>query len=175
MQLKRNPYLRKYCLFSYSLIFCIFIGTTTITKGQSSSHTPKTDEKNTEQSLLSDTSKLGIQIVSFWESYCNAIKEKNFEYLIANSQDSIECGICDWGDNPKKWNDPRLVFIKYLYDIYDSNILSNKDFELARQEDNYYINYTILDDTAPEGAYNIVYTIKQLEKQLKFVGVFSVL
>ena len=111
--------------------------------------------------------------LNIWEEIQRAVKEKNINYLLENSKDTLECIECNDGEN---WILKEEFFSKHFDQIVQRHkkeyIIHSEKYEGEKGFDKrYHINYSY------EGKgekYNIIYKIIEGEKGIQFQGVFGV-
>ncbi len=136
-------------------------------------------ENHYELQALNDSMDCLERIVNFWDAYSFALKNKDMEYLLAHSMDSIECSYCLQHENPdefKRWWAASFMLECCVENLYDVTLLEGKNVShsFSLSGGLFYINYSIKDETFPEGGYNIVFNVQPTDKGLKFLGAFGI-
>lgn len=108
-----------------------------------------------------------------WEVILKAVKNKNIEYLLKISEDSLQCLECNNGES---WVNKERFFRK---NINQMSLASSKNYTLfvegIKMEDGFNKRIRISYFEKHKGnEYTIIYSILTGENKVKFLGVFSV-
>lgn len=111
--------------------------------------------------------------LAIWEKILEADNENNISFLLQISGDSLQCVECD---NGKSWVKKSVFFNKYINQLRLGSKENYSYFvEDLRDVTGYNKRYRISYAKKFRGnKYDIIYTILEGEKGIKFLGVFSV-
>lgn len=109
---------------------------------------------------------------SIWLRFAKAMELKDIQFLINNSTDSITCYDCKIGSNSDKiYFNSSFIFKNYIDKIMHLPKLSDKPFSTYQvNSDIIKITYNINSSKAPEGAYDLVFTLVKKDEKYLFEG-----
>jgi len=110
---------------------------------------------------------------SIWIEFASALENKDLDYLIQNSMDTIQCVDCI-SESDKEYFSSKYIFKNHIKELMHLESLTDKKFSSSFDGDFIRINYTIKWEKAPEGAYNLIFSFKKVDNKYLFNGMFTV-
>lgn len=113
---------------------------------------------------------------SLWIDFSSAIKNRDYDYLIEHSFETIECVDCvsDLSIKGSLYRSD-LIFKHHLDRLYNYEILKNLDFSTVYADSNVIrVSYSVKSDEAPANGNNIVYTFIKSDDKYLFQGMITV-
>jgi len=112
---------------------------------------------------------------SIWIQFSKAIESKNIIFLRAHSFDTIRCVDCATDSNDTTEYFPsEYIYQNYLDRLYNSNLLSNHEYEVYQDDTTIHISYSIKNKFAEEGREGIVYTFRKKDNKFLFEGLTTI-
>ncbi|MCL3782714.1 hypothetical protein EMN47_20195 [Prolixibacteraceae bacterium JC049] len=112
---------------------------------------------------------------SVWIKFRDALQERQLDYLINNSFDSIQCIDC-LPDSLKTKNEiyfSRDIYKQYLKELMHLDSLNSYDYTIFENDTMIYVNYSIQWKYAEEGAYGLHYIFKKSDNEYLFSGMIT--
>ena len=107
-----------------------------------------------------------------WEDFKLSLEEKNLEYLIKNSFDSIKCIDCNI-IKPEREYSSKVVFEKYFDKFYNQNLLKDKQYSVFKNDSILRINYSFRNKFG-ELSSNKIYMFDKKEDKFILSGMITV-
>ena len=107
-----------------------------------------------------------------WEDFKLSLEEKNLEYLIKNSFDSIKCIDCDIINSEREYFS-KVVFEKYLDKFYNQDLLKGKQYSVFKNDSILRINYSFRNKFG-ELSSNTIYMFDKKEGKFILRGMITV-
>ena len=107
-----------------------------------------------------------------WEDFKLSLEEKNLEYLIKNSFDSIKCIDCDIINSEREYFS-KVVFEKYLDKFYNQDLLKDKQYSVFKNDSILRINYSFRNKFG-ELSSNTIYMFDKKEDKFILSGMITV-
>lgn len=107
-----------------------------------------------------------------WENFKQSIKEKEYEYLVENSFDSIKCIDCVPNETEKLQSN-KNIFKNYLDRFYNKKLLESKQYSTFENDSLLRISYDFNNKLGNE-AYNIIYMFNKKEGKFLLKGMITV-
>lgn len=109
---------------------------------------------------------------SIWLPFLNAMESKDIEFLKNNSLDSLTCFDCNIDiNNSQEYFDADFLLKNHLDKVMHLPSLIDKEFSVYKvKNDLLKIGYTIKAPKAPEGAYNLFFTLVKKGDRYYFQG-----
>jgi hypothetical protein len=100
---------------------------------------------------------------SLWLKFASAMEEKNLDFLLANSLDSISCVDCEPSNSGSDRKDYRAeyLFKMLMPELMHLADLSTAEFSTFEDSTSIKVNYSIKWNSAPEGGYNLIFVLKK--------------
>jgi hypothetical protein len=113
---------------------------------------------------------------SLWIDYRTALSQKNINYPIKHSLDSIGCIDCirDSLKNEKQIYDSKLIFTSYLTEFKHLTDLEKHPFSSYQTDSIIYISYSINCKEAEESAYGLHYRFRKVKHLYLLEDMFTV-
>jgi hypothetical protein len=112
---------------------------------------------------------------SVWIKFRDALQQRQIDYLINNSFDSIQCIDC-LPDSLKTKNEiynSRQIYKQHLRELMHLDSLINYDFTTFQNDTMIYVSYSIEWKYAEEGAYGLHYIFKKSNNEYLFSGMIT--
>lgn len=90
-----------------------------------------------------------------WEDFKLSINEKEYDYLVENSFDSIKCIDCI-SNKLEKNHHSEYIYRNYLGKFYNKKLLNSKQYSVFKNDKIIRISYDFTNPLGDE-AYNIIY------------------
>jgi hypothetical protein len=112
---------------------------------------------------------------SVWWKFLKAIEEKNIEYLIENSYDTIFCTDCilDLKESSELY-ESKLIYQNNIEEFADIELLKQSNYSIYATDSLFRVNFKIEESDAEEGAYNIVFTFLKHKHKFKLRERFTI-
>jgi len=110
---------------------------------------------------------------SLWIEFATALENKDSQYLIPHSFDTVQCAECDIQPNSETEYYPAATLFnnpEYIGKLMHLNSLTDIEFSTYQAEDLIRVSYKIKSNSAPEGGYNLIFTFVNTEKGYRFEG-----
>ena len=107
-----------------------------------------------------------------WEDFKLSLEEKNLEYLIKNSFDSIKCIDCNI-IKPEREYSSKILFEKYLDKFYNQDLLKDKQYSVFKNDSILRINYSFRNKFG-ELSSNTIYMFDKKEDKFILSGMITV-
>ena len=107
-----------------------------------------------------------------WEDFKLSLEEKNLQYLIKNSFDSIKCIDCNI-IKPEREYSSKVVFEKYFDKFYNQNLLKDKQYSVFKNDSILRINYSFRNKFG-ELSSNTIYMFDKKEDKFILSGMITV-
>jgi hypothetical protein len=100
-----------------------------------------------------------------------AMKTKDIKYLLANSNDKIQCFDCNLIEgNSNDFYNSTFIFNNHLDKLMHINDLQDNEFTTYEQDGEMIVTYSITAKFAEEGGYNLFFIFNVTETGYKFKG-----
>lgn len=111
---------------------------------------------------------------SLWIDFATAMEEKNIEYLLSHSFDTIQCVDCIIDpDKVNNYYNSKLIFQNYLKELMHLESIVNREFSSYYDDSIIHIIYNIKWKLAPEGSCGLLYTFKKKNEKYLFEGMIT--
>jgi hypothetical protein len=108
-----------------------------------------------------------------WIEFVTALENDDYDYLINNSLDTIQCTECEFIEN----NESDLYSSKFLFSnpkyvkkLKHIDSLLHEEFTTYEVPGMIKVNYKIKSRYAPEGGYNLIFTFVLMDDKYLFTG-----
>lgn len=100
---------------------------------------------------------------SLWLNFAVAMDNKNIDFLLANSLDSISCVDCEPNNSgsDKKIYQAEYLFMNFLPELMHLDDLTTAEFSTFEDSTSIKVNYSIKSSNAPEGGYNLIFVLEK--------------
>ena len=123
-----------------------------------------------------DSTKTLSKIDTVWINFKDALLNNRFDYLIANSCDTIQCIDC-LSDSLKSENeiyDSKIIYTNHLKSLVHKEIWDKHNYTISETDSLIYINYSLKSKYSEEGGENLVYIFKNKNEQFLFNGMITI-
>jgi hypothetical protein len=111
------------------------------------------------------------QADSLWINFMTQMENKNVDFLIENSLDTIQCVDCDITSNPEtEFYDAELVFINHLDKLKHLKSLRDQGFTTYEEDNMIRVNYSFPATFSQDRGYNLIFTFIKVDDKYLFTG-----
>ena len=99
---------------------------------------------------------------SLWLNFATAMNNKNIDFLLANSLDSISCVDCEPNNSgtDKRVHDAEYLYMNLMPELRYLNDLTATKFSTFEDSTSIKVNYSIKSNNALEGSYNLIFILE---------------
>ena len=108
-----------------------------------------------------------------WENFVSKMEDKDMEYLIQNSRDSIFCVDC-LENHSQEIHSSELIFDKYLDKLYNKNYLRDRNYGVFQDSIIIRISYSDDKNIFSQERSTTVYMFDLYEGVYKFSGMITI-
>lgn len=113
------------------------------------------------------------QADSIWINFRTQIENKNIDFLIKNSLDTIQCVDCDIRpDHGSEFYDAAVVFNNHLDKLKHLKSLKEKEFTTHEEDNMISVNYSFPATFSQDHGYNLIFTFIKVDDKYLFTGMF---